>query len=287
MPQSSLLSYFTKSMSVGGPTQTDSERNRRVENHRVETKHIASAGSSLSHGQGVLDVAQNEGAQISTHPAKRAPTKPQQKSQPSTPVARTEELEDISPPSKALLKTQQHPAGIIQIPHIPGAAVSPVSEDHLQAIRRLTATTLPVRYGDAFFKTTVTDPVVRQLSRVALYDSEPIGWIRCRLEPCSVNSAFSTQTNPPLSQIYIQALALLSPYRNLGMATLLLNEVLSSAESLVEDPICIYAHIWEKNEDALDWYAKRGFKRVMLVERYYTKLRPSGAWIVRRELGDT
>ncbi|OCT50404.1 hypothetical protein CLCR_07474 [Cladophialophora carrionii] len=287
MPQSSLLSYFAKPVTAVAPIQTDSERNGRVENHQAQTKHVAAAGSLLSRGHGVVDVPQNERGQSSILQAERALKNSQQKVQAPTPVACKGELEDLSPPTDAALKPQQHPLEIIQVPQVPGAAVSPVSEVHLQAIRHLTATTLPVRYSDAFFKTTVTDPVVQRLSRVALYELEPIGWIRCRLEPCSGNSALSTKTNPPLSQIYIQALALLSPYRSLGMATLLLNEVLCSAKSLVEDPVCIYAHVWEKNEDALDWYAKRGFKRVMLVERYYTRLRPSGAWIVRRELGDT
>jgi len=135
-------------------------------------------------------------------------------------------------------------------------------------------------YSDAFFTTAVTDPIVHKISRAALYESEPVGWIRCRLEPCSPNSSQPCQ-------IYIQALAVLSPYRNLGLATSLLNEILSAAASLEEQPVCIYAHVWEKNEDALDWYAKRCFKRVMLLERYYLKLRPSGAWIVRRELSNT
>jgi len=42
--------------------------------------------------------------------------------------------------------------------------------------------------------------------------------------------------------------------------------------------------VWENNEDALDWYSKRGFKRVLLLERYYRRLKPGGAWIVRKEL---
>ncbi len=172
-----------------------------------------------------------------------------------------------------------------RITHLPEAVVSRVSEHHLQAIRRLTATTLPVRYSDAFFKTTVTDSTAQALSRVMLYESEPVGWIRCRLESCLSNDSLVTKS--PDSRIYIQALALLSPYRNLGLATVLLDEVLTSARSLKEDPVCIYAHVWEKNEDALDWYAKRGFKRTTLVEHYYTKLRPSGAWIFSKELGDT
>ncbi|KIW70704.1 hypothetical protein PV04_02949 [Phialophora macrospora] len=286
MPQANLLSYFTKPVTAVTPIQADLERNRRVENPQVQTRHVASAGSSLSRGQGIIDTAHDRGAQSSVDSAECTSKGPQRMVRATTPVRCNKELENNCPPTEAGSNLKRHSPGTIQIHRVPGAAISPVSEEHLQAIRRLTATTLPVRYSDAFFKTTVTDPVAQQLSRVALYELEPIGWIRCRLEPFAANSAFATKTNPPLSQIYIQALTLLSPYRTLGLATLLLNEVLSSATLLAEDPICIYAHVWERNEDALDWYAKRGFKRVLLVERYYTRLRPGGAWIVRKELRD-
>ena len=48
----------------------------------------------------------------------------------------------------------------------------------------------------------------------------------------------------------------------------------------------IYAHVWEANEEALEWYIKRGFEvEGEMVEGYYTKLRPSGARIVRRLVG--
>lgn len=185
-------------------------------------------------------------------------------------------------------KAKSNPLRSIQIPHLTKALISPVLEEHLPSIRRLTATTLPVRYSDAFFMAAVTDPVVHQISRVVVYDSEPVGWIRCRLEPCApANSRASAKQKPSSpSQLYIQALAILSPYRNLGLATLLLREVLASAASLDDRPVCVYAHVWEKNEDALEWYAKRGFKRILLVERYYPRLRPGGAWIARMDLDD-
>jgi len=48
----------------------------------------------------------------------------------------------------------------------------------------------------------------------------------------------------------------------------------------------IYAHVWEANEDALEWYIKRGFRvEHAVIQGYYRKLRPSGARVVRRSLG--
>lgn len=47
----------------------------------------------------------------------------------------------------------------------------------------------------------------------------------------------------------------------------------------------VYAHVWERNEDALGWYERRGFVREdEIVEGYYRKLRPAGAWVVRKDM---
>ena len=44
--------------------------------------------------------------------------------------------------------------------------------------------------------------------------------------------------------------------------------------------------MWETNEDALEWYSKRGFViEKATVEGYYRKLSPSGAKVVRRKIG--
>lgn len=166
------------------------------------------------------------------------------------------------------------------IPHLPNAQIIHVSRSHLPSIQRLTSTTLQVRYGDKFFQGTLTDESAVQLSRVVVYSSEPVGWIRCCLEPCGPENG----SHPQLQQIYIQALALLAPYRGVGLASILLDTIINSAIARAPNTVCIYAHVWEKNEDALEWYSKRGFKRVLLLERYYRRLNPGGAWIVRKEL---
>jgi N-alpha-acetyltransferase 50 len=159
------------------------------------------------------------------------------------------------------------------------AQISRIDASHLSSIRRLTASTLPVRYPDKFFDETVTDVEAANLCRVAIYDNKPVGWIRCRLE-----HATRQLQDPSTSQIYIQALCILAPYRNCGLATQLLSAVLQAAVSTGHNPTFVYAHVWEDNEDALVWYENRAFTRLLLVEQYYRRLKPSGAWVVRRDL---
>ena len=89
---------------------------------------------------------------------------------------------------------------------------------------------------------------------------------------------------------YIQTLALLSPYRSRGLATCLLNQIihtLCKSEGFRELGVTsVYAHVWTENKEALEWYRRRGFGvSESVVEGYYRRLRPGGAWIVWRDLG--
>ena len=278
MPQASLLSYFSKAVPSG---------NLARDADTIEGAEEAADSENVPHSQnisprtkalGILDEISRQTSKESTTTATRHLT-----------VAATgnhtehEKLPQLPPPidENPDVHSTTSPQ-IITIPHLPQALITHVCPSHLPSIQRLTVTTLPVRYGDTFFASTLTDPIATQLSRVVLYASEPVGWIRCRLEPCS-----SSASQPQLSQIYIQALALLSPYRHLGLASLLLDTILASPIAMAGETVCIYAHVWEKNEDALEWYARRGFKRVLLAERYYRRLKPGGAWIVRKELDVT
>ena len=160
----------------------------------------------------------------------------------------------------------------------PKISIGPVNDGNLQILRAMTCSLLPVRYSDKFFKECVTDPRNEGLSAVVSYAGKVVGWIRCRIEP------FPNGMNRTSDQIYVQVLAVLAPYRRLGMATELLSNVLQQAAEREIKASSIYAHVWERNEDGLEWYGKRGFRQVILQPAYYTRLKPSGAWLVRRQV---
>ncbi|KIV91496.1 hypothetical protein PV10_06030 [Exophiala mesophila] len=206
----------------------------------------------------------------------------------ATNTSNTNETSSTKPKPSILSQVHDHLSSNnlsqpVTIPHLPHALIVPLSPSQLPSIQRLTSTTLPIRYSDSFFREPLNDTTLSQLTRVVLYSSEPVGWMRCRIEPASPTTT-GAANQPQLHQIYIQALALLAPYRGLGLATLLLDTVLSTPIAKDESTVSVYAHVWEKNEDALEWYEKRGFYRVLLVQRYYRRLNPGGAWIVRKEL---
>lgn len=95
---------------------------------------------------------------------------------------------------------------------------------------------------------------------------------------------------------------MLAPYRGLGVGKALLEgliEMVLKQEGENDDDDDesggggggvvvreVYAHVWEANEEGVEWYVKRGFAVVGgVVESYYRRLRPQGARVVRRRVG--
>lgn len=167
---------------------------------------------------------------------------------------------------------------------VKGLTIVAVENCHLGALKRLTANLLPVRYPDKFFDCAVSESIPATFSRVALIDGRPVGWIRCRLDPFPAPTVPASDTKPVHNCIYVQALCLLAPYRGLGIAKALLDTITSPPLPHDHNIAHVYAHVWESNEEALEWYDRRGFKRVMKVDQYYRKLRPDGAWIMKKAL---
>ncbi|KAK4181363.1 hypothetical protein QBC36DRAFT_317871 [Triangularia setosa] len=203
-------------------------------------------------------------------------------------------------------------------PSLPsGATIVPLEEQHIPALRRINALLLPVAYPDSFYSK-ILDPLVAGLfSRAILWQDSPsdtpklIGGLVCRLEPnffldsngkplanpppplgSNLKPNVSVPLDTPFHAIYIQSLALLSPYRSLGLAAAALEHIIASATLLPAagasiDARTIYAHVWTENEEGLKWYQSRGFQsdNTGPVKGYYFKLRPDTAWVVSRHIG--
>ena len=187
----------------------------------------------------------------------------------------------------SLASSQKLPQGYkIEIPQ----------DHHIQPLRRINALLLPIPYPDAFYHAITSPPspsipISLSFSRVVTYTPDSnselkvVGSIICRIDPSPPSSPYA---EPPANvySIYLQSLTLLSPYRTLGLATALLNSVIESATSS-RIPLGVrieglYAHVWVDNQEALEWYTKRGFEKGELVEGYYRRLRPQDAFVFRR-----
>ncbi|KPI41482.1 uncharacterized protein AB675_9375 [Cyphellophora attinorum] len=187
--------------------------------------------------------------------------------------------------------------------------ITRIDPSHIPALKQLTASILPIAYSPKFYTEAISDPDVVDFTHVVLaHDRKPVGWITCRVirsqpesEPPLNASATAEAASPAAhlgthqlpaclegksgSHLYIRALCILAPYREQGFASRLLAAVLSDPAHLLKYSItAIYAHVWESNTSALEWYEKRDFRKVKLERAYYRRLKPSGAWIVSRDL---
>ncbi|KAL5115986.1 hypothetical protein ACEQ8H_006103 [Pleosporales sp. CAS-2024a] len=166
----------------------------------------------------------------------------------------------------------------------PNVEIAPLAPQHLAAYKHLNALTLPVAYPDSFYKDTMTEPNL-SLTMVALWHSSPpqtttadapsdpprlVGAIRCRLLPAA--------------QLYVSTLGILAPYRTHGIALHLLHALVNKAVD-VHSVTCVTAHVWEANQEGLDWYKKRNFDILDKDDGYYRKLKPQGAYLVKKCIG--
>ncbi|CAN9452575.1 unnamed protein product [Alternaria sp. RS040] len=213
----------------------------------------------------------------------QAPSRPRSKKSPRPSRAVTPAISRI--PSPISLSPQQ-PA----IPHLfalrplpPNVQLVPLTQDLLPAFKRLNTLTLPISYPEIFYKETMTEPH-HGITLVAVWHSSPtnanstspaekpnlVGAVRCRILPSS--------------QLYISTIGVLAPYRTHGIAMHLLQAVVKKAVQL-HSVRCVTAHVWEANEEGMEWYKKRSFEILEKEEGYYRKLRPQGAFLVRKWIG--
>ncbi|KAF2655770.1 acyl-CoA N-acyltransferase, partial [Lophiostoma macrostomum CBS 122681] len=166
-------------------------------------------------------------------------------------------------------------------PLVSNIEMVPLSEELIPGFKRLNALLLPIAYPQSFYAETMTEPH-HSITLMALWHHAPsntesstttmekprlIGAIRCRILPSA--------------NLYISTIGVLSPYRSYGIAIHLLSKIIAKA-SREHGVKCVTAHVWEANEEGLEWYKKRGFEIIGKEDGYYRKLKPSGAVQVRK-----
>ncbi|KAH0558603.1 hypothetical protein GP486_004743 [Trichoglossum hirsutum] len=218
---------------------------------------------------------------------------------------------ELPPPPPPQPKTPQEPPESLEQPPsittaIPNAppdlpshlAISPITTpNQLSQFRRINTLLLPIRYPDSFYNAILSPAQLSSLSLIATYTPQSpsppvvVGGICCRLEDREApgrqdgSNSEPTTTTTKQRQLYILTLCILAPYRRLGLASHLLEQMISRA-LVAEDGVSdVYAHVWEANEEARRWYSRRGFgEEEGRVEGYYRRLKPQGAVVVRRNV---
>lgn len=204
------------------------------------------------------------------------------------------EFSAISPITLALpMSDPASPDGII---------IRPVDQNTIQALATLNSLVLPVSYPKRFYTQLLSSKTSQ--SHLAFHPSaafgRPVGAIctdsSIPVEPCVREFEKEVlQVHPEIARTledkdadkdgggflwtYIQTLCVLAPFRRLGIAGSLIEEVL---QHVSEPVVGLWAHVHSADEDAIQWYEKRGFRRLERIEGYYRKLVPNSAWIMVR-----
>ena len=230
-------------------------------------------------------------------------------SRPSALTATSDTFKITAPPeqsettprhSRALSKRYQHRIALKPLPN--NVAISVCTADYIKAFRRLNALLLPIQYPDTFYQETLQDEIIASITRIALWtpssslsngnsvirtlptDAEGgvkiVAGIRCRLLTSPPHKPTAAEPN-----LYISTIGTLAPFRELSLASHLMEEIFGIA---VEQYglSTVYAHVWEQNEEALDWYVRRGFTVLHKEMGYYQKLAPNtNAWLIKCDIG--
>jgi len=93
----------------------------------------------------------------------------------------------------------------------------------------------------------------------------------------------TTTAEKVLTKLYILTLAVLAAYRNCGVGTTLVKEVIDAA-TLHPHIDEIFLHVWILNEDAMRFYERLGFKKTETVKNYYRRIESPDAVVMRLQL---
>lgn len=159
----------------------------------------------------------------------------------------------------------------------PTICYRPIRPSDLMILQQLHADAFPIRYESEFFQNVVNARDIVSWgavdrSRSNGHSDELIGFVTARIvqaneseigDLLSYDSAKSDQT-----LVYILTLGVVDTYRNLGIASSLISEVIEYASNI---PTCraLYLHVISYNIPAIHLYKKMSFKCVRRLDGFY------------------
>ncbi|XP_020802448.1 probable N-acetyltransferase san [Drosophila serrata] len=147
-----------------------------------------------------------------------------------------------------------------------------VTPHNIKQLKKLNTVVFPVSYNDKFYVDVLE---AGELAKLAYYNDIVVGAVCCRVD-----------TTENQRRLYIMTLGCLSPYRRLGIGTVMFEHILNFAEKDGNFD-SIFLHVQINNDGAIEFYKKFGFEIVDTKEQYYKRIEPADAHVLQKALRRT
>ncbi|KAF9427415.1 hypothetical protein BGZ94_004957 [Podila epigama] len=149
-----------------------------------------------------------------------------------------------------------------------------ITPNNVGQLKRLNLVLFPVVYAPSFYKEVLE---VGEFAKIIYFNDVCVGGVCCKKE----SVAGATTQN-----LYIATLGVLAPYRRLGLGAKLLDHILETASDATTTPKVnkVYLHVQFGNDEALEFYKKRGFEIVEECQNYYPQFEVSNAYKLEKVL---
>eukprot|EP01018_Ginkgo_biloba_P031690 Gb_12740 [translate_table: standard] len=164
-----------------------------------------------------------------------------------------------------------------RISHLPTIVYRSIRPSDLEVLKEIHESLFPIRYESQFFLNVVNGRGIVSwaavdMNRPDASRDEPIGFVTARVvagtesEMADMLGYESLKTERTF--VYILTLGVIKPYRNLGIASALVWEVIEYASSI---PSCraVYLHVISYNQSAILFYKKNSFRCLRKLENFY------------------
>ncbi|XP_022718601.1 histone acetyltransferase MCC1-like [Durio zibethinus] len=164
-----------------------------------------------------------------------------------------------------------------KISHRPTICYRSIQPSDLEMLEQIHSDVFPIRYESEFFQNVVNGRDI--VSWAAVDRSRPdgqsdelIGFVTARIvlaKDSEIADFFRYDSSKEdQTLVYILTLGVVAAYRNVGIATALINEVIKYASRI---PACraVYLHVISYNNPAIDLYKKMSFKCVRRLNGFY------------------
>lgn len=142
-----------------------------------------------------------------------------------------------------------------------------ITQHNLKQLKVLNSVVFPVSYNEKFYLDVLEHS---NLAKLAFCNDVVAGAVCCRLDKMEDKK-----------QLYIMTLGCLAAYRRLGIGSVLLDFVFQLCRQRREvESICLHVQI--SNDEALDFYRKFGFEVTETKEKYYKRIDPPDAYVLKR-----